>query len=106
MFDFFDKLRKKPEAERRKAVFLMSLSITLIVAVIWGIGMAMRISATDFALPANSNVPSLKDTLSSFSSQVGQLINNTEQAIQSVSSSTAAADSTSTVANGTSTLSE
>lgn len=77
MFSYLEQLRKKPEHARRKSVFLISLSVTFIILVIWGVSLFFRISTTDFSFNANnleSKVPSLKDTFSHFVSQIGNMV--------------------------------
>jgi len=91
MFDYIDKLRKKPEPERKKSIILISLGITLVIAIIWGIAFGMRISSTSFAFNTDkikSDVPSLVDTFSNFFNQ----INSITSSISDIASSTDAVD--------------
>ncbi|MDO8579651.1 MAG: hypothetical protein Q7R72_02145 [bacterium] len=83
MFQYLEKLRKKPEGERRKTVLLISLGVTLIIALIWIITITSRIGSTNFSLEDETGnekigekVPSLTETFSNFMDQVGNIINN------------------------------
>ena len=76
MFDYIDKLRKKPEPERRKTVLFISIGVTLVVAIIWGVAIGMRISGTNFTIDQEKmkeDVPSLVDTFSNFFNQVEKI---------------------------------
>ncbi|HEU5114311.1 MAG TPA: hypothetical protein VFT82_00935 [Candidatus Paceibacterota bacterium] len=82
MLDYLEKLRKKPEPERRKAAFLIALSVTLAVALIWGIGLMFRIQSTNFTFVDNSpekSMPSFKQTMSNFIDQVSTIFSNADQ---------------------------
>jgi hypothetical protein len=79
MFQYLEKLRRKPEAERKKIVLLMSLCITFIIALIWVTTLSFRVGETDFSIKkeaTNKEVPSLKETFSNFIDQVGGIINS------------------------------
>jgi hypothetical protein len=77
MFQYLEQLRKKPEGERRKAVLLISLCVTLLIALVWGVTLWLRIGNTDFSFqdttPKN-DVPSLGQTFSNFMDQIGNII--------------------------------
>lgn len=66
MFSYIDKLRKKPEPERRKAVLVISVAITLCIAIVWGIGLSYRISHKGFDTEADASTETLKETFSNF----------------------------------------
>jgi hypothetical protein len=79
MLDYLDSLRKKPEPERRKAVLMISLGITVLVAIIWGVTMYFRLSETDFSLgteSVRSEMPSLKETFSNFFTGIGNVFDS------------------------------
>jgi|SRR3989344_4595941 len=83
MFQYLEKLRKKPEGERRKTVLFISLGVTLLIALIWSITLTSRIGSTDFSFEDGTSdkkisekVPSLTETFSNFMDQVGNIINN------------------------------
>lgn len=79
MFKYLEKLRSKPEGERRKAIFFISLGVTLAIAVIWGIGLFLKLGSTDFSFKADKEgvpkQPSITETFSSFVSQLGDILN-------------------------------
>lgn len=67
LFTYFDNLRKKPEAERRKIVFRISLCITLCIALVWGVTLSFRITHTDFSFAAphfTEEGPGISETFS------------------------------------------
>lgn len=79
MFKYLEKLRNKPEGERRKTVIFISIGITSLIAVIWLITITFRIGGTNFSFDASANdkkTPSLTETFSGFIDQVGSIINN------------------------------
>ena len=85
MFQYLEKLRNKPEGERRKTVLIISVGITLLIALVWSFTFYMSIDGTDFSLKEktvsenNKNIektPSLSETLSNFMNQVGNIIQN------------------------------
>ncbi len=85
MLTYLEKLRRKPEAEKRKSVFLISLCVTLAVALIWAVVLSIRIARTDFSMKEDPNkrvVPSLSETFSSFGDRLNQIFSpdNTYQA--------------------------
>ena len=74
MLTYLENLRKKPESERRKAVLSISVGVTLVIALIWGVTLSFRIGETDFSLKKDErNIPSLKETFSGFFDQVGNI---------------------------------
>ncbi|MEN9621748.1 MAG: hypothetical protein RLZZ67_182 [Candidatus Parcubacteria bacterium] len=84
MFQYLENLRKKPEKERRKAVFLISLYITLAIAIVWMIVTSIRVVHTDFSFDTKAvdkSMPSLGDTFNNFKERLGSIMD-------SVSSST------------------
>jgi hypothetical protein len=84
MFQYFENLRKKPEQERRRAVFMISLYITLAIAVVWVIITSIRVVHTDFSFDTKAvdkNMPSLGETFNKFKDRLGNIVD-------SVSSST------------------
>jgi hypothetical protein len=77
MFQYLDKLRKMPERTQRRAVFLMSVGITLVILVIWSVFTSFRIGETDFTLaenPSTRDMPDLRETLSSFFNRVDEIV--------------------------------
>ena len=79
MLQYLENLRKKPEAERRKAVFLMSLLITLVIAIVWGILTSIRVAHTDFSFDTSGideKIPSLGDTFNNLVDRMGQVFNS------------------------------
>ena len=97
MFDYIEKLRKKPEAEKRKAALLISICVTLVIALIWGGMFAMRISSEGFSNAAGSSsgdAPSLGQSFSNFTDQVKGIIKNASDltSTSSAAGSTAAED--------------
>jgi hypothetical protein len=62
MFHYLENLRKKPEYERRKALVIISLSITIVIGVIWAVLLFIRIKHTDFSLKSEA-VESGKTTI-------------------------------------------
>ncbi|MEK7607574.1 MAG: hypothetical protein AAB484_01425 [Patescibacteria group bacterium] len=80
MFQYLEKLRKKPEGDRRKVVLWISLGITVAIALIWGITLTFRIDNTDFSFAddaaSDKKIPSLTETFSNFMDQVGNIIDN------------------------------
>ena len=83
MFKYLEKLRKKPEGERRKTVLLISLGITLTIALVWVISVSFRIGGTDFSFKnkdsdkvSDDKIPSLSETFSNFMDQVGDIMQN------------------------------
>lgn len=90
MLNYFDKLRKKSEHDRRKAVLWISVSVTLFITIIWGITIDMRVSATDFSLkPDNAvaGVPSLADTFSNFFDQIKKISSSSNTGSSTATSS-------------------
>lgn len=79
MFNYFERLRKLPEPERRRKAFSIALFVTLAIAVVWGGALAWRISGTDFSFkdefPGKGAVPSFSETLSNFGDRVGEIFN-------------------------------
>lgn len=81
MFQYLEKLRRKPEAERRKTVLLISLGVTLIIALVWAVTLSFRLKGADFSIEdqnkskTSNETPSLKETFSGFMDQVGDIIN-------------------------------
>lgn len=78
MFQYLENLRKKPEPERKKAVFLISLYITLGIAIIWGISTSIKVSGTNFDFDTSAidkKMPSLGETFDSFTDKLGQIFN-------------------------------
>ncbi|HVT75179.1 MAG TPA: hypothetical protein VHD69_02055 [Candidatus Paceibacterota bacterium] len=76
MFEYFERLRKQPEADKRKAVLRISLSITLAIAVVWGVMTYMRVSATDLSFPADQaakDMPGFKEIFAGFLDNAGKL---------------------------------
>ena len=76
MFQYIENLRKKPEPERRKAVFLVSLYITLFIAIVWAIVTSIRVSETDFSFDTSEidkKVPTLGESFSNFADRMGQV---------------------------------
>ncbi len=91
MLDYIEKLRKKPERERRRAALVIALVVTIAIALIWGVAMAMRISAMDFSIPQNPadrTMPSLSETLSSFGGEMSKLFGDAAEQASSIASST------------------
>lgn len=85
MLNYLERLRNKPEHERRKAVLRISVVATLIIAAIWGALTAMRVSSTDFSIKSDGpswhdNMPSLADTFSNFFKEMKRLTESAEQA--------------------------
>jgi hypothetical protein len=79
MFEYFEDLRKKPEPEKKRAVFKLSLLITLGILIIWIVALSLRISQTDFSFGQGRDVkdmPSITDTLKTFFGRVGDIIEN------------------------------
>jgi hypothetical protein len=79
MLHYLENLRKKPEADRRKAIFMVSLSTTLIIAIIWIIITSIRIAHTDFSFDTSgidTRVPSIGETFNKFVDRMGQVFNN------------------------------
>lgn len=75
MFKYIENLRKKPEPERKRAVLWLSVWVTLFIAIVWGVFMAMRVSTTDFSLkpdPVENDAPNLTDTFTNFMNIVDQ----------------------------------
>ncbi|HEU0081200.1 MAG TPA: hypothetical protein VFQ72_04265 [Candidatus Paceibacterota bacterium] len=72
MIGYIENLRKRPEPERRRAVLWISLSITGAIALVWGIALAMRISAGEFPPKSDSasDAPSVGETISTFFDQI------------------------------------
>ncbi|HEY9480945.1 MAG TPA: hypothetical protein VIR98_01780 [Candidatus Paceibacterota bacterium] len=73
MFEYLDRLRKKPEPDRRKAVLGISVAVTIIIVVVWVFMTTVRIRGMDFSIPKESeeaSVPSLSDTFSTFSDRM------------------------------------
>ncbi|HVU06366.1 MAG TPA: hypothetical protein VHE10_01030 [Candidatus Paceibacterota bacterium] len=83
MFEYFENLRKKPEAERRKAVVLISLAITLAIGLIWGAFLYMRISVTDFSFPSDQaakGMPGFGRIFSDFMKNAGVIFGASDDA--------------------------
>lgn len=78
MFKYLENLRKKPEPERRKAVIFISVSITLVILIVWGIALGVRVGHTDFSFDVSPDweMPSLKETFSNFVDQINGLVDN------------------------------
>ena len=77
MLQYLENLRKKPEAQRRKAVFLLSLYITLVIAIVWAILTSIRVSQTNFSFDTSgidNKVPTIGDTFNKFIDRLGQVI--------------------------------
>lgn len=78
MLDYLEKLRKKPEAERRKVVFRISFGITLVVAFFWVGSLFFKEGTVQKTEETNHSIPSLKETFSNFFSSVGQIFTNNQ----------------------------
>ncbi len=81
MFQYLENLRKKPEPQRRKAVFLVSLYITLAIAVVWGIATSIRVSQTDFSFDTSDidkKMPTLGETFSGIGDRMRQIFGPSE----------------------------
>ena len=92
MLDYIEKLRNKPDPEKRKAILLISLCITLCIAAIWGVFLFMRVSTMDFSIKddqVTKSMPSFWQSLTGFSDKIGTIFNNAEQAYEAASSSSA-----------------
>jgi hypothetical protein len=79
MFQYLENLRRKPEAQRRKSIFLISLSVTLVILAVWLGITIMRVRTMDFSLkddPSRADVPSLSDTFSEFGSRMKNIFNS------------------------------
>jgi len=79
MFQYLEKLRNKPEGERKKSVLLISLLVTLFIFLVWAATLSFRIGKTDFTFDSETNdkkMPSLVETFSGFIDQVGEIIND------------------------------
>ena len=83
MFQYLEKLRKRPERERRKAVLVISLCATLAIALVWTASLYFRIGDADFSFGDGSSgkandgeMPSLTETFSNFMDQVENIIQN------------------------------
>jgi hypothetical protein len=86
MLEYLENLRKKPEREKRKAILMISISVTLFIAAIWTVFMSMRIHSTDFSFDTSDvdkKVPSLKETFSNFTDQLGGFFKTQETATTS-----------------------
>lgn len=81
MLGYIEQLRKRPEPQKRKAVLFWSLTITLGIAIIWGIWLFMRISGTDFSFKTNAAIPSLSQTFSGVIDQFNNIINSEKAAV-------------------------
>ncbi|MBI5134030.1 MAG: hypothetical protein HZA81_01430 [Candidatus Taylorbacteria bacterium] len=69
MLDYLENLRRKPEPERKKAIFRISFSVTLAVLAVWGAYISLRVSRTDFAFDASKvgyEAPDLRSAFSDF----------------------------------------
>lgn len=80
MFQYLENLRKKPEDERRKTVFMISLYITLAIAVFWVIITSIRFVQTDFSFDTtavDSTLPSLGETFNTFKERIGEIMSAT-----------------------------
>lgn len=79
MLNYIENLRKKPEAERRKKVFVISLTITFAIAVVWGVSLFIYKKGMPEVKEATlANMPSLKETFAAFGDQIGNIFKNTE----------------------------
>ncbi len=79
MLNYLENLRKRPEAERRRKVFTISLLITLIIASIWGVSLFIYKKGMPVAKEGTpSNIPSLSDTFSAFGSQIQKIFQNSD----------------------------
>jgi hypothetical protein len=72
MFKYLESLRAKPESERRRAVLWISITITAIIFIIWGVALGMRMNAGSFSfkntnIDASSTAPDISNIGSSFS---------------------------------------
>ncbi|MBX4209297.1 hypothetical protein KW799_01175 [Candidatus Parcubacteria bacterium] len=79
MLDYLENLRKKPEPERRKAVLVMSIGITIVIALVWGAFLGMRMNAGDFAIksdPTKKGVPTIKETFSNIVDQISHIMDS------------------------------
>lgn len=79
MLNYLENLRKKPEAERKRKVFVISLMFTLVVAIIWGVSLFIYKKG----MPAvkegvASNIPSISETFSAFGDQIQKIFDNTD----------------------------
>lgn len=83
MLNYIDKLRKKSEPERRRAVLFISLGITLCIAILWGISFGFKLSSSDVIFNTDKvkqDSPSLTDTFSSFFEELNRSLHSVESA--------------------------
>lgn len=68
MFEFIEKMRKKPEGERHRFVFMSAVSVTLVIAAVWGTSVAYRIHTGSLsfkiAVPETSELSNIGQRLS------------------------------------------
>jgi len=79
MFQYFENLRKKPEAHRRKAVFLISLYSTLVIAIIWAILTSVRVAHMDFSFDTSDlhkKIPTIGETFKNLVNRMGDVFNS------------------------------
>lgn len=79
MLDYIERLRNLPEPQRRKKAFFIALSVTVGIAVVWGVVITLRIGATDFRFrdefPGKDATPSLGQTFSNFGDRMKEIFN-------------------------------
>ena len=81
MYEYFARLRRLPEAARRKRALLISSAVTLLILAIWGIFLYMRINDGMFSAKSESreaNAPGIIETFSDFFSGIGGVFNGGE----------------------------
>lgn len=78
MLNYLEKLRQRPEAERRKKVLGISVGVTLAIALVWGVFMVMRITGTNFSFidKAPADMPNLGQTFSNIAETMSGIMQN------------------------------
>lgn len=88
MFEYIDKLRKKPEAQRRKFVLAVSLSVFFVMLALWGVSLVVKIRGGDFGLieegssasSVRQKLEDVKEAWSRFIDQAGDAFEQREPA--------------------------
>lgn len=83
MLEYLENLRKKPEAERRKSVFVISFSLTFIIALIWlgSLFVQNKVKTSTLNMEVVSRtMPSIKDTFTGFFDTIKNIFNNSMSA--------------------------
>jgi flagellar basal body-associated protein FliL len=83
MFEYFAQLRKLPEPARRKKALLISVLITLLIMVVWGVFLYHRVdngmfSAGEQKTSAEKDSPGIIATFASFFDGVGGIFKANE----------------------------